>query len=132
MDVLRESDFGFVHQVLTFTRRSNDSITTRRKGYNSRLLTERIMIEKFGRVYLSDDEFPARLRTIDREYYRSLGEYVWRFMPKNFWSLQREGLAVVPTALRRWRVAIEAVRALLDMAFNPLNTARRLFNRPER
>jgi len=132
MEVLRESDFGFVHQVLTFTRRSNDSITTCRKGYNSRLLTERIMIEKFGKVYLTDEEFLARLRKIDREYYRSLGGYVWRFMPRNFWSLQRDGLAVVPTVLRPWRVAIEAVRALLDAVLNPLDTALRLFSGPER
>ena len=132
MDVLRESDFGFVHQVLTFTRRSNDSITTRRNGYNSRLLTERMMIEKFGKVYLSDDEFRARLRKIDREYYRSLGDYVWRFMPREFWSFQEEALATVPTALRRGRVAIEALRALLDRVLNPLNTAVRFFRRPER
>jgi hypothetical protein len=53
-------------------------------------------------------------------------------MPQKFWSLQREGLAVVPTVLRRWRVAIEAVRALLDKAGNPLNTVLRLLSRPER
>jgi glycosyltransferase involved in cell wall biosynthesis len=132
MEVLRESDFGFVHQVLTFTRRSNDSITTRRKGYNSRLLTERIMIEKFGKVYLSDEEFRRRLRKIDGDYYRSLGDYVFRFMPREFWSFQEEALATVPTGLDRWRVAIGAVRVLLERALNPLDTVVRLVRGPKR
>ncbi len=126
MEVLGESDFAFVHQVLTFTRRSNDSITTRRKGFNSRLLTERIMIEKFGPRYLTKAEYAARLRALDDAYYRSLGDYVWRFMPRAFWSLQVEGLAVVPTELRRGRIATAAVRALIDRVLNPLNTAARL------
>src|SRR5262249_11201895 len=132
MDVLRECDLGFVHQVLTFTRRSNDSVTTRRKGYNSRLLTERIMIEKFGRTYLTDDEFRARFREIDRKYYRNLGDYVWRRMPRAFWTLQEEALAAVPTRLRRGRIVVQSMRALLDGILNPLNTAVRLLRRRER
>jgi glycosyltransferase involved in cell wall biosynthesis len=60
-DLLRESDFGFVHQVLTFTRRHNETVTAsvRRKGT---YLPGHLWLHfKYGPMFLSSDEYERRL-----------------------------------------------------------------------
>jgi glycosyltransferase involved in cell wall biosynthesis len=68
-DVLRTADFGFVHQVLTYTRRhaaSSTSTTGARLGTNVtgwlRVMTT------FGRFYLTRDEYDCRLSWWLRRY----------------------------------------------------------------
>jgi glycosyltransferase involved in cell wall biosynthesis len=56
-DVLLESDFGFVHQVLTYTRRHQEAFTsfTKRVGTYKPLHFEQLL--KYGPVYLSRTEY---------------------------------------------------------------------------
>jgi glycosyltransferase involved in cell wall biosynthesis len=61
-DVLRESDFGFVHQVLSYTRPHDASMT---RTVASRLNTfsagRLITLTKYGPVYLERKEYQRRL-----------------------------------------------------------------------
>lgn len=61
LDVLSESDFGFVHQVLTYTRRHNEAVTayTRRVGtYRPAHLQA---FQRWGHMFLSRDEYDRKL-----------------------------------------------------------------------
>lgn len=61
LDVLSESDFGFVHQVLTYTRRHNEAVTS----FTSRMRTYRPadlgMFQRWGPVFLTSDEYDRKL-----------------------------------------------------------------------
>jgi glycosyltransferase involved in cell wall biosynthesis len=72
-DVLRESDFAFVHQVLTFTRRHAETGTSFAREYNTYLLGGLIILLKYGRVFLSEGEYKMCLQRHLRNHYRFLG-----------------------------------------------------------
>lgn len=58
LDLLKESDFGFVHQVLTFTRRHEDSVTSKQILQNSsHMLGYMKMHLEYGPYFLNDKEF---------------------------------------------------------------------------
>jgi glycosyltransferase involved in cell wall biosynthesis len=68
LDVLSESDFGFVHQVLTYTRRHNESMTTFTRRVGTFLASDVDMFQRRGPEFLSEDEY-------DRKLFVALVEY---------------------------------------------------------
>jgi glycosyltransferase involved in cell wall biosynthesis len=66
--LLRETNFGFVHQVLTRTRLHDRSVTTRADRLGSWWPEHILILIEFGPQYLSSEEFPARLREMCRAY----------------------------------------------------------------
>jgi glycosyltransferase involved in cell wall biosynthesis len=62
--ILQTSDFGFVHQVLTFTRRAEGSPFSHDTRIGAYLPGEIKLLAKFGRVYLTDAEYERRLAVL--------------------------------------------------------------------
>lgn len=60
-DLLRESDFGFVHQVLTFTRRHNETVTASVRSKGTYYPAQLWLHFKYGPIYLTSEEFERRL-----------------------------------------------------------------------
>lgn len=103
--ILREGDFGFIHEVLTFTRRPSDAQTPKshylRVGYPSFLW----ILKNHGRAFLTEDEYEACVGKHLRRYYlvmardlvkfRRNREY-WRY---HFGSLQKVGYPFSPFRL---------------------------------
>jgi glycosyltransferase involved in cell wall biosynthesis len=126
LELLKDSDFGFVHQVLTYTRTDNESITKEWKTYNPMLLTEVLCCRKFGRSYLSDAEYLVRMGSLERQYWRFLGESVLRRNNRDFWSFHERGLQSISESFMGWRKFIYTVAAFLDLCLNPKSTIERL------
>ena len=89
-DLLRGTDFGFVHQVLTFTRRHNETVTSINRRLNTYLPSELYVLHKYGRDYLSESEYQEALRAKLRIYYRFLGVSLLRLRKKDFWTQRQE------------------------------------------
>jgi len=120
-DVLRDSDFGFVHQVLTYTRRHNESNTT----FTHRMQTYRLgalwVLKKYGEAFLTEQELRmARAKRWDR-YYRFLGRQLIRGRPRKFWRYHRDALHDMGVAFS-WR---KVVGGALREAATPLRRSRR-------
>ena len=130
-ELLKDRDFGFVHQVLTFTRRENDSITTQVKMYGLQPLLKLMTILRHGQAYLEPSDY-ARLRDAATDgYHRSLGDSVVRGpgTARAFWSFHHQGMACCGFKVS-WRlVAIYAVGTALDLLLNPKSTAEGLWRR---
>jgi glycosyltransferase involved in cell wall biosynthesis len=62
--VLETSDFGFVHQVLTFTRRAEGSPFSQHTRLGAYLPGEIKLLAKFGRAYLTEAEYERRLAVL--------------------------------------------------------------------
>ena len=56
-EILRESDFGFVHQVLTFTRRDDRSPFSKFSRLGANLPEQINLVFKYGPVYLTKEEY---------------------------------------------------------------------------
>ncbi len=70
--LLQEGKFGFVHQILTYTRHHDQTQTsfTRRLGTNWVFYTK--MVFKYGPVYLDEVVYQKRLRNQLWEYYKGV------------------------------------------------------------
>jgi len=85
-ELLQESDFGFVHQVLTYTRLHDHSATSTlaRQGLAGELPSRLNMLRLFGRGCLTESEFKNLEKRMLNSYYRFLGRNILRFREKEF------------------------------------------------
>lgn len=71
-EVLKTSDFGFVHEVLTYTRLHNGSVTQKHDALGTYILAHFLNLRKYGPVYLGEEEYHDRLTRQTVRYYRFL------------------------------------------------------------
>lgn len=91
-DILREADFGFVHQVLTFTRRHNESATSFIRKYETYNLRKFKSLVTYGKYFLSNKEYDKRLKSLSKSYYRFLARKLFERKEKEFWSFHKREL----------------------------------------
>lgn len=116
LDVLSESDFGFVHQVLTYTRRHNEAVTayTRRVGtYHPSALRA---FQRWGPVFLSRDEYDRKLAAHLLQYVRLLVRRPARWSRQEFrayhLACMREALAATTVRQVMRGVGLQIRRSL--------------------
>jgi glycosyltransferase involved in cell wall biosynthesis len=61
LDVLSESDFGFVHAVLSYTRRHNETVSTFTRRIGTYIPADLGAFQRWGPVFLSKDEYDRKL-----------------------------------------------------------------------
>jgi glycosyltransferase involved in cell wall biosynthesis len=114
-DLLQESDFGFVHQVLTYTRRHNESMTSLTHKFNVRRMGRLVALKKYGPMYLSKAEYKDRLEQLLDSYYVSLAESVFELREKAFWDYHRKELKKLGHPIRPIRLIKSSLLELLDL-----------------
>lgn len=125
-DVLQDRDFAFVHQVLTYIRTHEGSITAQdAKRANTQRLSRLSLLRDFGPVYLDSRELTHRLDTLIGEYYENLALCVFERKVPEFWKHQKAELEKLGYPLSHLRLVRETASALLT---NPREIARRLRN----
>ena len=82
--VLREWDFGFVHQLLTYTRRPDEALTSFSLKVNSHLAEGLAMLMKYGPIYLDRAECEQALRQWKKGYRRFPGRSMLQRRGKPF------------------------------------------------
>lgn len=131
-EILRNRDFGFVHQVLTFTRRSGAVRTALSQRLGSSLPEHLAILKRYGPAYLGSHEYEARLRQMVRAYYRFLGTSVFRRPGGEFWSYHREFLRRLELSNSRARIGCASLGAVLGALSRPAKSfARALHPEPE-
>lgn len=123
-EVLGDWDFGFVHQVLTFNRVEEHSISGQVRSYNPHLLDKLIVLKKFGPEYLSREEFDRTWKRISRRYWRYLARSLFAFREPEFWDYHRRGLATVDMSIRPAAIARALLPALGNALMRPAETTR--------
>jgi hypothetical protein len=123
-DVLRECDFGFVHQVLSCVRMHARSHTSANYHLFSLASCHTYALAKYGSTYLSDSEFSARLRQRLREYYERLALAAVETRGEEFWSFHRRMLDLIGAPLDRWRLSRAVTAHVLKKLASPAALAR--------
>jgi len=132
-EILRDWDFCFVHQVLSFTRAQAESITGSTRSYDPHALDRLILVRMYGREVLNDEEYAACLDEALTRYYRRLAEAKLNRRGEGYWDYHRRGLATIGEEIDRVRLVREAVPTLLDWArVNPMNAVRAMRRRYEK
>lgn len=117
-ELLQDSDFGFVHQVLTFTRVENESTNSSAVRFRTTLPANLGNLLTFGPMCMSREELDRRVREHMKNYYRYLADNVLRFRGSEFWRFHKERLQKAGLPLNRlrlsWLVALRAADAVLN------------------
>jgi glycosyltransferase involved in cell wall biosynthesis len=129
IELLLKSDFGFVHQVLSFTRTDNDSLWQSSSSWKPLLLNAVLALDMFGAEVLPDDELAQARAKARREYLLALGKLALRNPGRKFWEYHRKGLAVIGWDLRWFDVLPWSLLEVLHVVANPENTLRRALSR---
>jgi glycosyltransferase involved in cell wall biosynthesis len=113
--LLLESDLGFVFKVLTFTRRHNESHTSRYRLFNTYPSEDLWIFKQYGPKLFSPSEFERMMRLRVAIHYRFLGRSLFQRKGKEFWSYQTAALAKAGLSLSYLKVFEAAVFWLLNV-----------------
>jgi hypothetical protein len=125
--LLKNYDFGFVHQILTFKRLAAGSLTPTvsydlRTHFGCMLST----LIGHGRDFLTAEEFDKCLDRLLAEYYNFLAVSAIRCRrDKKFWEYQRKKLADT-VGFSRTRLARAIIARLCRLLLNPYETIEKL------
>ena len=132
LEAMERYDFGFVHQILTFTRVRAGSLTSLSQDINTYQPYRLYVVQRYGPKYLTRVELQRQTRQCLRHYYDYLGRQVGRRRGKDFWKFHRAKLAAVGRRLSRARLAAAVLRRALLLALNPQASAAKLARRLRR
>jgi glycosyltransferase involved in cell wall biosynthesis len=130
--ILRDRDFGFVHQVLTFTREHSEAASAFSRQFYTYFFGELQILTRYGRAYLTAEEYEQQLRLRWKRYYAYLGSQMFLNFDRRFWRYHRDTLNTLGYPLSAGKVAKAAVAELLDLALNPLETSMRISRKIKR
>jgi glycosyltransferase involved in cell wall biosynthesis len=134
-DILRDVDFGFVHQVLTYSRVHDESHTSSNEQIDRFQLESVFFLKEYGPIYLDSDEFKKLFELRLRRYYRFLVACFYQRKGKNFWTFHRKGLSQLGLSLKSAKFVraafLETYLKLLDILAHPKTFFRNLTGRSE-
>jgi glycosyltransferase involved in cell wall biosynthesis len=125
MQILQHWDLGFVHQVLSFLRLGNESVSSAFRSFQPDTLDRYILVQRYASAFLEQDEANGLKEESRREYYRVLSQEALRFRETPFWQYHKSGLKTLGETFAWSRLTLQIIRDLLWMAFNPGMTVER-------
>jgi glycosyltransferase involved in cell wall biosynthesis len=119
--ILRDHDFGFVHQALSFMRTQDGSLTQSARGFYPEALDRLINVKKYGRSFTTAAEYRTIDRAAERVFYRGLAKQ-WAAdligaRKPGFWEYQLEGLQAIDERIRPAALARHLVAGVLEGPF---------------
>lgn len=126
-EFLKTSDFGFVHQVLTFTRLRPGSLTNVSNDLATSLSGLLQVLTTHASEYLTSEEYEARFARFLLEYHRVLARCLISGRDKQFWDYHKRELIRAGVGFSWARVAKGVFETLCDAAVNPKNSVEKLW-----
>lgn len=118
-EILYENNFGFVHKVLTFTRRENESLTSRIRKFDPFYLVDKLTtIVKFGRLYLDGPEYIKCLENVEYKYYQFLGTYFLTSSWRDYYDYHSNNLKSIDYKINSFKLMKYRIIYLLKSMFN--------------
>jgi len=92
-EILGDHDFGFVHQVLTFMRVHEESVSTSDFAvYGKLYYTNLDLLMKYGPIFLSRPEYEEIRERQMKKYYLFLAHSLFKGKNESFWEYHRKSL----------------------------------------
>jgi glycosyltransferase involved in cell wall biosynthesis len=124
--LLKNRDFGFVHQILTFTRLRPGSLTEFTNEVNTLIVGRLHDLVTHGPDYLTPEEFKTCLDRKLSEYYEFLARSLVRGRDKKFWDYHKRKLEDAGVGFSRARLSRATLAELCSAFLNPKDTIERL------
>lgn len=119
MQILKDWDFGFVNQVLSYLRVENESISSAWRQYEPDALDWYIIVQRYASIFLDPAEAADAREKARDSYYRMLKNEVLRGRDAGFWQYHCNGLKTLGESLDRSRLVRGAVKEIMWILANP-------------
>lgn len=116
---LAHSDFGFVHQVLSFERVHQDRVSASSWDLNAYLSSKISDCCTYGPSCLSSNELETRINELLDEYYTFLAVWAGNSRGKVFWDYHKRRLDEVGYPLDRTRLGKAICRKMFNTLSDP-------------
>jgi glycosyltransferase involved in cell wall biosynthesis len=126
LDILRDNDFGFVHQVLTFTREHAEAESAFSNRFGTTYLGTLEHLRMYGRTYLNESEYQQCFERCLDKYYTFLASKALQKSEKGFWDFHRNTLRRLGYAINSKKLAKCLMFEVLNLVLNPLNTSKKI------
>lgn len=127
--LLQSHDYGFVHQILSFERWHDASVTANLAGLNSFLVDRIEALVVYGEEYLGSQERHARLDVVLSDYYGFVADQAVHGAGAAFWRYHRGRLADLGYPLESRRIAGLIGLKVLDWLGNPKRSVEKIWSR---
>jgi glycosyltransferase involved in cell wall biosynthesis len=119
MEILKHCDFGFVRQVLSYTRRDNESITSTLLTFQAYALDRYVIARRHAPAFFDPSEAATLTKKWRQKYYRAMAKEAIRFREAGFWRYHRTCLMTLNETLSRSYLAFQIILVLLWTVSNP-------------
>lgn len=126
---LRDVDYGFVHQVLSFERIRDSAVTAGRRRINTYCTDALRTLLDYGPSYLTPAELERRREELLDDFYELVAAGVVNLRNREFWRYQKSAIERLGYPLVGLRLARAVAGKILDLFLNPKQTADKLLRR---
>ncbi len=119
---LQHCDFGIVHQILSFERVHDQTITAQVQSFDSYLLDRIELVLEYGGLFLTRDEMDARIERMLRNYYDVLASAVLNAREREYWRYHEGRLAELGRKLYGAALGKALLSKIADLCMNPKQT----------
>jgi glycosyltransferase involved in cell wall biosynthesis len=124
--LLKECDFGFVHQVLSFAREREGSLSNRAGEMHAYFGSMLHILTTYGPDYLNREELDQRVDVHLNEYYKFLGKSVLLKRDEQFWKFHKKSLTDAGVRFSVGRLTQGLLRTLCEGITKPGYSTKRL------
>jgi glycosyltransferase involved in cell wall biosynthesis len=126
-EILKTWDLGLVHQIESWEREDNESISSEIRMYDSCFyLAKFIMIAEFGNFFLQTDQWNETYNAIKRTYFRFLARNILNRRKKEFWRYHIDGMSGVGYRLNFRELLPYVFLEVFEIGVAPLRTIGRI------
>jgi glycosyltransferase involved in cell wall biosynthesis len=122
LEILKDGDLGFVHQLLTFSRMHPQSLTTSLAALMPDEPERLHLIKQFGPYYLQPEEYEAVWKEAVTEYARMLGSCLLFGKDRAFWAYHREQQRQLDCPISSFRLARGALWKVVESLTRPIRS----------
>ena len=126
---LLETDFGFVHQVLSFERCHGPRVSTASRLLDAYTTSRLNDLKDYGPDFLTPAEQQCRQNQLLNDFYKGLGIAAVNFRDREYWRFQTDRLAELGLRLDWFRLVAAVCAKLFDLVSTPQETIRKLSRR---
>jgi glycosyltransferase involved in cell wall biosynthesis len=91
-ELLKYSDFGFIHQILSYMRIHEEQVSSLTVICKTKALDKLILLEKYGSIHLTKEEERRCKKAIWQQYYRHVGQNILTINKKECLEYHRDCL----------------------------------------
>jgi glycosyltransferase involved in cell wall biosynthesis len=131
--ILQYCDFGFIHQVLTYSRLHDQSMTSEINSHNLEIIEMILLMKDYGPIYFSKQEHEERLEQALDLYYKFLSNSFLKRKNKEFLQFHKKGFKKLNIRPDRYKLIAGVLEAfshkVIHSLLHPHVTIQKLISR---